>query len=68
MLLFFAFALIAWGVLGLVLFSLSLSNRSLGEEKIGHFFGGSFYRNFYLSHADFGHFCMVVQSLNPGLT
>ena len=38
------------------------------KAKIGHLFGGSFYRYFYVSHVDYDHFCMVVQSLNSGLT
>ena len=38
------------------------------KAKIGHLFGGSFYRYFYLSHVDYGHFRMVVQSLNSCLT
>jgi len=37
------------------------------KPKNGHFFGGSFYRYFYPSRVDFGHFRMVVQSLNFGL-
>ena len=34
MLLFFVLALIAWGILGLVLFSLSLPNRGLEEDRL----------------------------------
>lgn len=34
MLLFFALAIIAWGVLGLVLFSLSLSDGGLEEDRL----------------------------------
>jgi len=38
------------------------------KPKIGPLFGRGFYRYFYLSSVNFGHFCMVVQPLNSGLT
>ena len=36
------------------------------KPEIGHLFGGSFYRYFYHSSVDVGHFHMVVQSLSSG--
>lgn len=38
------------------------------KPKTGSLFGGSFYRYLYLCRVDFGHFHMVVESLNRGLT
>jgi hypothetical protein len=42
--------------------------RCENKPKNSHLFGGSFYRYFYLCRVDFGHFRMVFESLNRGLT